>query len=1027
MKRFLLISAAATLATSHNLRQHRSLDDPEPTPPSLIDPSNVTESPLPIQNQTATEIITAGLEQQITQYEIGCESANAVLYNATAAFNVTRDDILAAMNEVTLAIGDAHDATQELLKGTEDAAPEADVLNSLTVSQAKSAHARSMRNKLNALTKVKVETEFTTKEACNKLDMAKKELISHLRQEYASKRKIYEAVKEQLTGAKRQLHSHLVQAKGDAADAQAAQEQGTLPGPIVTQKVLVVEKAVRAAKASKSFVAALKTRLADTEESANQAHIAMAGVPMPEVQAKLDAASNPDDAPPGWSTPELTSLRSSYEEASAGAEDARSLVKDLRQELLGEAGAGDSESGSESGAKDGASGAADNGAVAGSSGPASSEALRFREEVAALISTMGEDASGASGEDAAGASGTDGNDQGASGASSASSASGANADDASGGAENEDGSASGAADDNASGPAGPAGPASVVTHVIKQGEKTVVTTTTFHNQEDTPSAVWEKVKHLEEHKCDDCDEQGNEKTNDDGATGNEDATGSATGSDGAANASGPAETGAEGDELQASEAEEFNARLSSMENALMGAISEKRHADEASAIKISESNLKINELEKQLEEAKAAAAGAAPSDPLAALKHIHSMALLTKTDGNNNAMASGNLTEHAIELKNAAKLASPKDVLTLESIAKRLETMGKQEDKEAGSSTASTAESESESTSTGPVGPPKTESEQLALIAKRLSNAIHGRSFGVTAQETDQKMKNDASGGSDGDASGPATSEEDMLALQTVALKLMTLVNGGEDASGASGNAEDVAPMDAITVAMEKLTNAVGGSSKGSSGGEVDEVDEASVEAEEMNDTQLEGRVEKLQLKLDELKASASGASGNEGEEGSDEADLNEGGEQSVEVPAENSNGEKNSQDADAAAGDKAEGGKTEGGDEANSATPDAPEPGDKVEPVSGGESTAGFRTATMVDRNTINQHLETQKESGEVDAEEENSNASIMPVDGEGTGQPSRSSTPKTGTESPEIVQKLGGSKVSNTGDYQVTATSRR
>merc|ERR1711865_80754 len=149
-----------------------------------------------------------------------------------------------------------------------------------------------------------------------------------------------------------------------------------------------------------------------------------------------------------------------------------------------------------------------------------------------------------------------------------------------------------------------------------------------------------------------------------------------------------------------------------------------------------------------------------------------------------------------------------------------------------------------------------------------------------------------------------------------------------------------------------------------------------------------------------------------EGEEGSDEADLNEGGEQSVEDPA---------------AGDKAEGGKTEGGDEGNSATPDAPEPGDKVEPVSGGESTAGFRTATMVDRNTINQHLETQKESGEVDAEEENSNASIMPVDGEGTGQPSRSSTPKTGTESPEIVQKLGGSKVSNTGDYQVTATSRR
>ena len=74
--------------------------------------------------------------------------------------------------------------------------------------------------------------------------------------------------------------------------------------------------------------------------------------------------------------------------------------------------------------------------------------------------------------------------------------------------------------------------------------------------------------------------------------------------------------------------EKLNARLNSMENVLekLGATSEKRPEDEedASAFKISESNLqlKINELEKQLEEAKADAAGATKEHTIKTLTPI---------------------------------------------------------------------------------------------------------------------------------------------------------------------------------------------------------------------------------------------------------------------------------------------------------------------------------------------------------------------------------------------------------------------
>ena len=134
-----------------------------PIPTSFVsiqstDPSHNTT------NKTATEVLAEGLEAQVLQYQAGCDSSNAVLFNVTQAYNATRDEIQTSMNVATMAVGEAHADVKELLKG-DKAAPEGDVLTSLNLSQEKAAHARSMENKFNALTNVKKETESTTARA----------------------------------------------------------------------------------------------------------------------------------------------------------------------------------------------------------------------------------------------------------------------------------------------------------------------------------------------------------------------------------------------------------------------------------------------------------------------------------------------------------------------------------------------------------------------------------------------------------------------------------------------------------------------------------------------------------------------------------------------------------------------------------------------------------------------------------------------------------------------------------------------
>ena len=435
-----------------------------------------------------------------------------------------------------------------------------------------------------------------------------------------------------------------------------------------------------------------------------------------------------------------------------------------------------------------------------------------------------------------------------------------------------------------------------------------------------------------------------------------------------------------------------------------------------------------------MNDARLAASKTVPNDPLSALKHIYA-----RGSGDDVALsggAAGNLTAHAKELREASSnaMAAPEDANLLSSIASKLEQMGTQEtqQKENGEKGE---KGEGESSASGPEKAPETEQEQLVLIAKRLANAIHGPDFGVTSQQQDQ-IEDSASGagGAGGDgvsegasessasggASGP--SQEDLQALRTVAVKLGQLLHP----PGSSGPSSPVEPLDDLTLAMQALASAVSGPA--GKGGEGAALGEDDVKVEELDDDQLSGRIDTLQKELDELHAASSGASGGAGEgEGSEsdedsvEAQLPPGAD--VEVPADGADGSDGGDGGDG--GDKQEAGK----EEENAAKPDTPKPGDKVEPVKEGEEDGDdFKKATMVDRNTIAQHLEAQENNAGVAGSETTNPGETSDVRTPEQIAPPEEKTPNASeSESPEIVGQLKSKVVPNGGgDYQVTAQTR-
>ena len=221
------------------------------------------------------------------------------------------------------------------------------------------------------------------------------------------------------------------------------------------------------------------------------------------------------------------------------------------------------------------------------------------------------------------------------------------------------------------------------------------------------------------------------------------------------------------------------------------------------------------------------------------------------------------MRKHASMLRSAAAThVLPGDAETLDAIADKLFRKDDEGAAESGSEIAEgtndkdgSSRQGGESGSSRAEGEPKTESEQLSVIAKRLADAVEGKSMlGLQAQNADK-------GGSEAGAESAGYSKEDLASLKSVASKLAALADGSvesESSSDQGGGNPAEAPVDPVISALGALESAMGESGASS-------VDGSETAEEAMTDDQLEARVDTLQSELDELKRD-SGNSGSESE-----------------------------------------------------------------------------------------------------------------------------------------------------------------
>ncbi len=505
-----------------------------------------------------------------------------------------------------------------------------------------------------------------------------------------------------------------------------------------------------------------------------------------------------------------------------------------------------------------------------------------------------------------------------------------------------------------------------------------------------------------------------------------------------------------------------------MENALNGALSEQKHQKLEESEAVAEMQTKVDDLEHQLEVAHAAAAKGAPADPVAALRKIYSLGTLTAaqnataaaaasaaagppTDVGPNEAEAAELGEKANELRSASTVVEPSDAEALAAIADKLQGLGEEEGAaaaEAGAAAASGSAREDDAAAEGGASGasgseadaltarlnkmPETESEQLQLMALRLSAALSGKGLGPTAQDADRSGAEGASGaapaaaeevgasGAGADADDTGTSADDLKALQKVAEKLAMLAAGasGAEGGGASGAAAAVEPevataADAIGEAMSALAEGAGGEAEG---GEED------IAAEAMTDEQLEGRVARLQAELDEVNAdnAASGAAGGEGGDDASSSGDDSGEDDGATVPA-GENAEEEEEEAAAAGGGSDDGSDASAADDAPAA--DAPAEDEAAEKAAEDKADAdkGFRKSATVERNTLM--------ALEADTEEAGTPMSV-PVKTEGgcegdeAGCGGPPTPPKDQDQEPEIVPELGETPVPQ---GEVVATTRR
>ena len=502
--------------------------------------------------------IIAAYKEKMVLCEVQCDEAKSLRFNATEALNISIATVQKYMSSASEEVADAKKSEAEEGGST--------TLESLTNSQRHASDAKHERKRLKALRSVVATAKKHEQKVCERYDTAVEEYEAAKQKVWRDKKAIYDEIKALMKRTKRWLIREMAAAKEDAANATAAQLEPSTPPLVITHKILVLDRAIRASHATKLYFDALMKRFNKAEAEANAEHEKLWNKPMPEVvEKRKQQAKSEEDEGPSWSNEYIESLGKNMTEAIGQAEESREFVANITGVRRD---------------------AASNTNIESASGTSSAEEMRFvsarsRESVANVSSPHDKKLSQIEKlvnlvAAKVGISSPSNQTANASNVGNASVAGGARA------------------------VAEGAGEARAVTHSFSRNGETVTTSTTFHGGASSgKNPLWKKVKEIE-----------GKKSGESGPSSDESAI--AKSESGAAGAP----SGGKGMKESADQI----ARLASMENVIYGQVhvARKKEIRDEKIKKILIQ--KINKLEAELNAAQT------PKDPVSAMRNIHMIA-----------------------------------------------------------------------------------------------------------------------------------------------------------------------------------------------------------------------------------------------------------------------------------------------------------------------------------------------------------------------------------------------------------------
>lgn len=227
--------------------------------------------------------IIAAYKEKMELCEVQCNDAKSLTFNASEALNTSIAVVQKFMSS----------AAEEVAEAKKSEAEEggATTLESLTNSQRHASDAKHERKRLKALRGVLKTSQKHEEKVCERYDTAVEEFEAASQKVWKDKKSIYDEIKVLVKRTKRWLVREMAAAKQDAQNATAAQMDPTTQPLVVTHKILVLDRAIRASHATKLYFDAIVKRFNKAEAEANAEHEKLFNKPMPEVVAKRDRKS----------------------------------------------------------------------------------------------------------------------------------------------------------------------------------------------------------------------------------------------------------------------------------------------------------------------------------------------------------------------------------------------------------------------------------------------------------------------------------------------------------------------------------------------------------------------------------------------------------------------------------------------------------------------------------------------------------------------------------------------------------------